>query len=434
MSRGRVSRRQDDVVDVAARRGGVRVGEPLLVVGDEPRALGRRIGRGGDRVAVEDVDRALGAHHRDLRGRPREVHVAADVLAAHDVVRAAVGLARDDRQLGDRRLAVGVQQLRAVADDPAVLLVDARQEARHVDERHQRDVEAVAGPDEPRRLRRGVDVEGAGEDRGLLRDDADTAPAEPREAGEDVRRPARLDLEERAVVDDALDDLVHVVRLARVVGDDRDPAPRPADRPDRSSGPRGASPRLFCGRCARIRRANVERLRLVVRREVRDAAARRVRRRAAERLRVDVLVGHGLHDVGSGHEHVARALDHDREVGDRRRVHRAAGTRAHDHRQLRHDARRQRVAQEDVGVAAERHDALLDPGATRVVEPDDRRADLHRQVHDLADLLRVRLGQRSAEHREVLAEDEHEPAVDRAVPGDDAVAEERGLGLADCDA
>src|SRR5690606_21525450 len=42
--------------------------------------------------------------------------------------------------------------------------------------------------------------------------------------------------------------------------------------------------------------------------------------------------------------------------------------------------------------------------------------------HDLADLLRMRLGQAAAEDREVLAEDEDEPAVDRAVSGDDAVA------------
>ena len=93
-------------------------------------------------------------------------------------------------------------------------------------------------------------------------------------------------------------------------------------------------------------------------------------------------------------------------------------------RQLRHDPGRQRVAQEDVGVAAERDDAFLDPRAAGVVEPDDRRADLHRQVHDLADLLGVRLGQRPAEDGEVLAEDEDEPAVDRAVAGDDAVAED----------
>ena len=89
-----------------------------------------------------------------------------------------------------------------------------------------------------------------------------------------------------------------------------------------------------------------------------------------------------------------------------------------------HDTGRHDVAQEDLGVAAQRRDAFLDPRATGIVETDDRRADLHREVHDLADLLGVRLRQRSTEDREVLAEDEDEPSVDGSVAGDDAVAED----------
>ena len=157
---------------------------------------------------------------------------------------------------------------------------------------------------------------------------------------------------------------------------------------------------------------------------MRDAAPRRVRRRATEELGVDVFVGHGLHDARPGDEHVARAFDHDGEVRDRRRVDRAAGARPEDQRDLRDDAGRQDVAQEDVGVPAERHDAFLDPRAAGVVQPDDRRTDLHREIHDLADLLGVGLRQRTAEDREVLAEDEDRPAVDLAVAGDHAVAEE----------
>ena len=80
-----------------------------------------------------------------------EVHVGADVLAAHDDVGAAVGLARDHRDLRHRRLAEGVEQLGAVRDDAAVLLVDARQEARHVDEGDDRQVEGVAEAHEARR-------------------------------------------------------------------------------------------------------------------------------------------------------------------------------------------------------------------------------------------------------------------------------------------
>ena len=126
---------------------------------------------------------------------------------------------------------------------------------------------------------------------------------------------------------------------------------------------------------------------LVGRDEVRDARLRRVRRRAAELLEADLLAGHRLHHVGAGDEHVRRALDHQDEVGHRRRVDGAAGARAHDERDLRDHARALDVAPEDLRVAGERDDALLDPRAARVVDPDHRAAVLRGQVHHLADLL-----------------------------------------------
>ena len=91
-------------------------------------------------------------------------------------------------------------------------------------------------------------------------------------------------------------------------------------------------------------------------------------------------------------------------------------------RDLGDDARGEHVALEDVGIAAQRRDPFLNPRAARVVHADHRCADLHGVIHDLADLLGVRLGERAAEDREILAEDEHHPAVDRAVAGDHAVA------------
>ena len=47
--------------------------------------------------------------------------------------------------------------------------------------------------------------------------------------------------------------------------------------------------------------------------------------------------------------------------------------------------------------------------------------DLDGEVHQLVDLLGEHLAERAAEHGEVLAEDEHLAAVDRAPAGDDAV-------------
>ena len=86
---------------------------------------------------------------------------------------------------------------------------------------------------------------------------------------------------------------------------------------------------------------------------------------AAQLLLGDLLVGHGLDDVGAGHEHVAGVLHHEDEVGDGGGVDGAAGAGAQDGRDLGHDAGGQGVAQEDVGVAAEGGHALLDARARR---------------------------------------------------------------------
>ena len=161
--------RLDHVVDEAAGAGDEGVGELRLVLGFARRELGRV----ALLLAEDDLDRALGAHHRDLGVRPGEVDVAAQVLGAHHVVGAAVGLARDHGDLGHRALGVGVEQLGAVLDDAAVLLRRAGHEAGHVDEGDDRDVERIAEAHEARRLDRALDVEAAGQHQRLVGDDAD---------------------------------------------------------------------------------------------------------------------------------------------------------------------------------------------------------------------------------------------------------------------
>ena len=106
---------------------------------------------------------------------------------------------------------------------------------------------------------------------------------------------------------------------------------------------------------------------------------------------------------------------------------RATGARAEDHADLRDHARRLHVAGEDAAVGVERDDTFLDAGAGAVVEADHRRADRLGEVHHLVDLLGEHLAERAAEHGEVLAEEEHLAAVDRAPAGDDAVGERPGV-------
>ena len=149
---------------------------------------------------------------------------------------------------------------------------------------------------------------------------------------------------------------------------------------------------------------------------------RRVGHRAAELLEGDLLAGHRLDHVGTGDEHVRGLLHHEREVGDRGGVDGAAGARPHDHGDLRDHAARADVAFEDEAVAGERRGALLDPRPAGVVDLHEGRAGGDRQVHHLADLLRVDLSHGAAEDREVLRRHEDLPSPDGPVARDDAVA------------
>ena len=60
-----------------------------------------------------------------------------------------------------------------MADDAAVFLRRAGEEARHIFERDERDVEGVAETNEPRGLHRSIDVETSGENGRLIRDETD---------------------------------------------------------------------------------------------------------------------------------------------------------------------------------------------------------------------------------------------------------------------
>ena len=215
-------------------------------------------------------------------------------------------------------------------------------------------------------------------------------------------REVLVDLEELAVVDDQRDDVAHVVGLVRVVRHDRvERLVHPVRVVARLEPRRQLEVVLRQEReqVARVLEARV----LVLGREVGDAGLRVVRHRAAELLELDLLAGDRLDHLGPRDEHVRGLLHHEDEVGHRRRVDGAARARAHDQADLRDHAGALDVAHEHVAVGAERDDALLDPRAAGVVDPDDRAADLGGQVHDLAHLLGHHLAERAAEHGEVLA-------------------------------
>ncbi|MPM37910.1 hypothetical protein SDC9_84530 [bioreactor metagenome] len=415
--------RVDDVVDQSAGRRHVRGGEGLAVLLDQLGLAADRVVGLGDLLLEHDVRRTLGAHHRDLGGGPGEDLVRTEVLGAHRQVGTAVRLADHDGHLRDGRRGVGVEQLRAVADDAAVLLGDARQEAGDVDEGDQRDVEGVAEPDELRALVGGVDVQHAGHHTRLVRHDADGVPVDAGEADDDVLRVAGLDLEEVGVVDDAPDDLPDVVALLALGRYDV------AQRLVRLDDIVGVDPRRL-GEV--VLRQEAEQLlrdqdgfRVVVGDEVVHAGPGHVRIGATQIVLAHLLAGHLGDHVRPGDEHVGLA-GLDDEVGQRRGVRGTAGTGPGDDRDLRHRTGQPDVRVEHLAVAGQRVDALLDPGAARVVDEDEGRAGGERGLHHLDDLLGLRLAGRATHHGEVLGGDVHRAAEDGPRAGHHAVG--RGLG------
>ena len=211
----------DHVVELRVPDGDVRVDVLADLLGQLEALLRPFLfGDGFDRLAVDDVDGAVGAHHGDLRRRPRDDEVGLVRGAVHHEVPGAVALAHHHADLRDRRLRDREQHFRAVADDPLLLDRRADDEARHIVEEHERDPEGVAHPHEARHLVGRVHVERASQHHRLAPDDPDGLAADARETGDDVLRPLGLDPEHVAVVDDRGDDSAHVVGPPRRGRDD----------------------------------------------------------------------------------------------------------------------------------------------------------------------------------------------------------------------
>ena len=198
-------------------------------------------------------------------------------------------------------------------------------------------------------------------------------------------RPQGLHLEIVSVVDDHLDHVTNVVGAVRL---------RWHDIEELVAATRGLIGRnevrrvlLVVGRQERQQVADlVEAAGLVVDQEGSHPGAGGVCHGSSEFLSRGRLAGHGFHHIGTGDEQVGLVLDTEHEVGERRGVGGAAGAGPEDHRDLRDDARQAHVPREDAAETRQCCDALLDTGASAVVEPDDRRAGRGSEVHQRVDL------------------------------------------------
>ena len=237
------------------------------------------------------------------------------MLRAHHAVGAAVRLAGDHRDLGDRCLREGVKQLGALPDDPAVLLLDARQKPRDVLHDQEGDVERVAEPHEARPFDGGVDVKHASEVRRLVGHHSHGPAGETDEAHDDVAREVGVDLEELSLVGHGAQELLDVVGLVGVLRHQR------VERAVLSVGGVLGGAHRRVGRVVGGEKphkpANApERVDVVLAGEVGHARDLAVGRGAPEPLHRHVFVRHGADDLGARHEHVARVLRHEHEIGD----------------------------------------------------------------------------------------------------------------------
>ena len=108
-----------------------------------------------------------------------------------------------------------MHHLRAVLRDAAALVLLADHEPGDVLQKDQRHAAHVAQLDEVRGLQRRLRKEHT-----VVRDDADQEALQPREAGDDRRRVALLELVEARAVNKTSDDLADVVGLPYVRIDD----------------------------------------------------------------------------------------------------------------------------------------------------------------------------------------------------------------------
>ena len=153
-------------------------------------------------------------------------------------------------------------------------------------------------------------------------------------------------------------------------------------------------------------RARAQRVGLGVGHDVHHAGLAAVRRRAAERLHVDLLAGHRLDHVRSGDEDPA-VRRHDHDVGQRRPVGGAAGGRAEHDGDLRDPAGGPDHRGEHLADAVQRLDALGQPGAAGVPQADHRDALADRRVDRVDDVPAALVAHRAAHPGAVGAERDH---------------------------
>ena len=157
---------------------------------------------------------------------------------------------------------------------------------------------------------------------------------------------------------------------------------------------------------------------------MRHAADAVVGHGAAQLLGVDLLAGHGFDNIGAGDEHLTGLIHLEDEIGEGGGINGAAGAGAHDGGDLRNNTGSGGIAEEDLAVAFQTVQTLLDTGAAGVVHADHGRADLAGVFEDLADLIGLNLTHGAADDGEILGVSVDDAAVYLAVAANNTITGE----------
>ena len=327
-------------------------------------------------------------------------------------MRTAVRLANGDSYFRYSCFAVRKHQFCSVIDNTCIFLTGTAKEARYVYQSQDLNIEGIAETNETSCFTACVAVEHTCQPTRLVSDDTGRTTIETCETADDVLGIVFMNLHEVTVIDDGVDDLVHVVRFIRVSRNDvvqivihaGDVIGTLYERSllhvvlrDEGNETTNFSQRLFL--CSRHKMGHT--------------GFGSVDLSAAELLYGYVLTGNGFHYLRAGDEHIGVLLGHHDEVGQRRAIYCSTGTRTKDHTNLRNNTRGQNVTLEDLGIAGQRTCSLLNTCSTRVVQTDDRRSEFHGLIHHIANLECHRLAQRTSDNCSILCKDEYQTTVNR---------------------
>ena len=169
---------------------------------------------------MNDVNADAGVHEGDFGAGPGGDEGVIEAVAGEGEVGEAEGFAEDDGEAGDGGKRECFEEHDRLVEEAVVLGLAADDEAGHVLEEDEGDVEGFAEADELGSLVAGFGSERAGVEHGVAGEDADGSAADAGERGDQGAPEAGFEFEHSAVVDDSGDHAVHVVGALAAGGDE----------------------------------------------------------------------------------------------------------------------------------------------------------------------------------------------------------------------